>query len=94
MNLDSSGKKATGVTYINAQGQEIEQPAELVILSAFQLHNVRLLLLSGIGKPYDPVTGEGVVGKNYAYQMNSGISLFYGRIPTSIRLSAQVRPVW
>ncbi|WP_411751700.1 GMC family oxidoreductase [Serratia sp. (in: enterobacteria)] len=79
VNLDSSGKKATGVTYVNAQGQQIEQPADLVILSAFQLHNVRLLLLSGIGKPYDPVTGEGVVGKNYAYQMNSGISLFYDK---------------
>ncbi|ALX94756.1 GMC family oxidoreductase [Serratia fonticola] len=79
VNLDSSGKKATGVTYVDAQGQQIEQPADLVILSAFQLHNVRLLLLSGIGKPYDPVTGEGVVGKNYAYQMNSGISLFYDK---------------
>lgn len=79
VNLDSSGKKATGVTYIDAQGQQIEQPADLVILSAFQLHNVRLLLLSGIGKPYDPVTGEGIVGKNYAYQMNSGISLFYDK---------------
>lgn len=79
VNLDSSGKKATGVTYIDAHGQQVEQPADLVILSTFQLHNVRLLLLSGIGKPYDPVTGDGVVGKNYAYQMNSGISLFYDK---------------
>ncbi len=45
VNTDSSGKKATGVTYIDAQGNEVEQPADLVILSAFQLHNVRLLLL-------------------------------------------------
>jgi gluconate 2-dehydrogenase alpha chain len=36
---------------------------------------VRLLLLSGIGKPYDPVTGEGVVGKNFAYQYNGGINV-------------------
>lgn len=77
INTDSTGKKATGVTYIDAYGQEVEQPADLVILSAFQLHNVRLLLLSKIGKPYDPKTGEGVVGKNFAYQMNSGISLFF-----------------
>ncbi|MCH3696615.1 GMC family oxidoreductase N-terminal domain-containing protein, partial [Campylobacter lari] len=70
VNLDSTGKKAVGVTYIDAQGREIEQPADLVILSAYQMHNVRLLLLSGIGKPYDPKTNEGVVGKNYAYQMN------------------------
>ncbi|MFG6656665.1 GMC family oxidoreductase [Scandinavium sp. M-37] len=79
INTDSCGTTATGVTYIDAQGNEIEQPADLVILSAFQLHNVRLLLLSGIGKPYDPVTGEGVVGKNYAYQMTGGVSLFFDK---------------
>jgi len=73
--LDSTGKKATGVTYIDAQGREIEQPADLVILTAFQMHNVRLLLLSGIGQPYDPKTGEGVVGKNYAYQMNGAVNV-------------------
>jgi len=75
VNLDSTGKKATGVTYIDAQGREIEQPADLVVLSAYQMHNVRLLLLSGIGQPYDPKTGEGTVGKNYAYQMNGGINV-------------------
>lgn len=76
---DSTGKKATGVTYIDANGAEVEQPASLVILSAFQLHNVRLLLLSGIGKPYDPVTGEGVVGRNYAYQIDGAAKLFFGK---------------
>lgn len=73
--MDSSGKKATGVLYVDPQGREIEQPADLVILTAYQMHNVRLLLLSGIGKPYDPKTGEGVVGKNYAYQMNGGVTV-------------------
>ena len=79
VNTDSTGKKATGVTYIDANGQEVEQPASLVVLSAFQLHNVRLLLLSRIGKPYDPVTGEGVVGRNYAYQMTGGAKLFFDK---------------
>ncbi|WP_422385994.1 GMC family oxidoreductase [Izhakiella australiensis] len=79
VNTDSTGKKATGVTYIDANGQEVEQPANLVVLSAFQLHNVRLLLLSKIGKPYDPTTGEGVVGRNYAYQMTGGIKLFFDK---------------
>lgn len=79
INTDSLGTKATGVTYIDAQGNEIEQPASLVILSAFQLHNVRLLLLSGIGEPYNPYTGKGVVGKNYAYQMTGGINLFFDK---------------
>lgn len=75
VNLDASGKRATGVTYIDAQGREVEQPADLVLLTAFQLHNVRLLLLSGIGKPYDPVSGEGVVGKNLAYQFQGAINV-------------------
>jgi len=77
--LDSTGKRATGVTYIDAQGREVFQPAELVIVSAFQFHNVRLMLLSGIGTPYDPRTGKGVIGKNYAYQMMSHITLFYDK---------------
>jgi len=75
---DASKKRATGVLYIDENGQELEQPAELVILSAFQMHNVRLLLLSGIGAPYDPTTGQGLVGKNYAYQMVAGTAAFFG----------------
>jgi gluconate 2-dehydrogenase alpha chain len=74
---DGTGKKATGVLYIDGEGQEVEQPADLVILSAFQMHNVRLLLLSGIGEPYDPSTGNGVVGKNYAYQMCSETAVYF-----------------
>ncbi|WP_266180335.1 GMC family oxidoreductase [Dyella humicola] len=79
VNLDNTGKRATGVTYIDAQGQQVEQPADLVIVAAFQMHNVRLMLMSGIGKPYDPKTGTGVIGKNYAYQMMSSIALFYDK---------------
>ena len=77
VNMAPDGKQATGVTYIDAQGNEIEQPADLVVLCAYQFHNVRLLLLSKIGKPYDPATGTGVVGRNYAYQMTGGASLFF-----------------
>ncbi|WP_136650979.1 GMC family oxidoreductase [Paracoccus aeridis] len=72
------GKTATGVTYWDhAAGEEVFQPADLVILAAYQLFNVHLMLLSGIGQPYDPVTGEGVTGKSYAYQMNGSATLFY-----------------
>ena len=77
INLSPDGKTATGVTYLDEKGQEFEQPAELVVLSAYILHNVRLLLLSGIGKPYDPATGEGIVGKNYAYQITSSVNVFF-----------------
>ena len=76
INLDSTGKKATGVTYVDAAGREFEQPAELVLICAFPLNNVRTLLLSRIGKPYDPKTGEGVVGRNYSYQTTGGTIIF------------------
>jgi gluconate 2-dehydrogenase alpha chain len=75
--LDDTGKIATGALYIDESGREIEQPASLVILSAFQMHNVRLLLLSKIGTPYDPATGKGVVGKNYAYQMCAETAAYF-----------------
>ncbi|MBV8673850.1 MAG: GMC family oxidoreductase, partial [Acidobacteriaceae bacterium] len=78
INLDSTGKKATGVSYMDSQGCEFEQPASLVLCTAFILNNIRMLLLSGIGKPYDPVTEKGVVGRNYAYQTQSYLPVFFG----------------
>jgi gluconate 2-dehydrogenase alpha chain len=77
INLDSTRKQATGVTYIDAAGREFEQPASLVISTAFALNNVRLLLLSGIGTPYDPATGQGVVGRSYSYQTVSTVASFF-----------------
>src|SRR5690349_12775840 len=77
INLDSSGKRAVSVTYVDAAGEEFEQPAEMILLTAYILHNVRLLLLSQIGRPYEPATGEGVIGKNYAYQITSSVNVFY-----------------
>ena len=50
VNTDSTGKQATGVTYIDARGREVEQPASIVVLATY-CFNTRLLLLSGIGKP-------------------------------------------
>jgi len=78
VDLSDDKKQAIGVTYLDvASGEEVSQPAELVILSAFSFHNVRLMLLSGIGPPYDPARGQGTVGKNYAYQTMSSVTLFY-----------------
>ncbi|MDB4866545.1 MAG: family oxidoreductase [Cohnella sp.] len=72
------GNKATGVVYINTlTGEEIEQPADLVIMTSFVLNNVKLLLLSKMGTPYDPATGRGVIGKNYAYQISGGATGYY-----------------
>lgn len=77
VNMDKTGKKATGVRYADAAGREFEQPARLVILGMFAFNNVRMLLLSGIGTPYDPVTGKGTVGRNYAYQTVSQAQVFF-----------------
>jgi gluconate 2-dehydrogenase alpha chain len=75
--LDRSGKRATGVTYVDTSGEEWEQPADLVLLCAFQLFNVHMLLHSGIGKPYDPALGEGVVGRNFTHQVTSSVEAFF-----------------
>jgi gluconate 2-dehydrogenase alpha chain len=79
INLDRTGKRATGVTYVDTSGTEWEQPAEMVLLCAFQLFNVQLLLLSGIGKPYDPQTGEGQIGRNFSHQTMSGAIGFFDK---------------
>jgi gluconate 2-dehydrogenase alpha chain len=77
IDLDSTKKRATGVTYVDAAGREFEQPAGLVVTSMFALNNVRMLLLSGIGTPYDPKTGQGVVGRNYSYQTMGSAAAFF-----------------
>ncbi|QDH15266.1 GMC family oxidoreductase [Oecophyllibacter saccharovorans] len=68
--LSADGRHARGVRYLDGHqgGKERVIEAELVILAGFQFHNVHLMLLSGIGKPYDPVTDTGVVGRNFTYQ--------------------------
>src|SRR5919201_172742 len=77
VNLDSAKKRAVSVTYIDSRGREFEQPADIVLLTSYVFNNVRLMLVSGIGKPYDPVANTGVVGRNYAYQTPSGVTLFF-----------------
>ncbi|HEX4150631.1 MAG TPA: GMC family oxidoreductase [Steroidobacteraceae bacterium] len=77
INTDASGKRATGVTFVDTSGEEFEQPADLVILSAYTLFNVQLLLLSGIGTPYDPVANKGVIGRNFTHQTISDVESFF-----------------
>jgi gluconate 2-dehydrogenase alpha chain len=75
---DSDGKRVTGVTYTNVlNGAEFEQPARIVLLCAYALNNVHLMLLSGIGQPYDAAAQTGVVGRNYCYQTGTGATLFF-----------------
>src|SRR5699024_8433036 len=65
------GKKATGVTCgAMDTSDEFEQPADVVVLGAFTLANNRLLMMSEIGKLYDPKTTTGVIGRNFTGQFN------------------------
>ncbi|GBD48741.1 GMC family oxidoreductase [Methylopila sp. Yamaguchi] len=78
VDLHPDGKRAKGVTYTDVRtGEEFEQPADIVALCAYGLGNVHLMLLSGIGAPYDPDTETGVVGKGYCYQLTSTVQTFF-----------------
>ena len=69
---NENDSKAKGVIYVDERtGAEFEQPADVVVLSAFSFTNNRLLMLSNIGKQYDPETREGVIGRNFNGQYNS-----------------------
>ncbi|MGH2547970.1 MAG: GMC family oxidoreductase N-terminal domain-containing protein, partial [Thermomicrobiales bacterium] len=61
--------KASSVSYYDANGNEVEQPADLIIVGAWTIENMRLMMLSQIGEIYDPATGKGTVGRNYTYQL-------------------------
>ena len=65
-----NSRQVRGVTYLDSNGQEVFQPAEIVFLASWTLNNTRLLLLSGIGDPYDPATGKGTVGRNLTHQVS------------------------
>jgi gluconate 2-dehydrogenase alpha chain len=72
------GNKATGVRYIDTQtGEEFIQPADVVVLTSYVMNNAKLLMVSGIGEMYDPDTGRGTLGKNYAYQILPGATGFF-----------------
>jgi gluconate 2-dehydrogenase alpha chain len=74
---DPASRRARGVRYLDlTTGEECFQPADAVVLSAFTLTNTRLLLSGRLGRPYDPVTRTGVVGRNFCYQANSGVAVF------------------
>lgn len=73
----SDGKTATGVTYLDEDGREVFQPADIVCMNAYGLWNVHLMLVSGLGTPYDPQSRTGTVGRNYAYQTLAGANVLF-----------------
>ncbi|RNF39162.1 GMC family oxidoreductase [Planococcus salinus] len=72
------GDRVTGVRYIDTVTfEEFIQPAEVVVLTSYVMNNAKLLMVSDIGEMYDPETGNGTLGKNYAYQILPGASGFF-----------------
>ncbi|WP_313682877.1 GMC family oxidoreductase [Pantoea sp.] len=71
------GKTVKGVKFITKEGVEGFQPADIVCITAYQMDNVRLMLLSKVGEQYDPRTGRGTIGRNYNYQTCSSVTGFF-----------------
>jgi gluconate 2-dehydrogenase alpha chain len=79
--VQHDGGKARGVVYVNGDGDEVFQPAGMVFLASWTLNNTRLLLLSAIGKPYDPASGEGTVGRNLTHQVSIPAAIAFFKDP-------------
>ncbi len=58
---------AEGVEYMDGRGQQVMQPAGIVVLASFTPNNTRLLLLSTIGDPWNPNTRKGALGRNFTH---------------------------
>ena len=74
-----SNGKAEGLSYLDASGEEIVQPAGIVIVASWTLNNARLLMLSKVGEPYDPATGKGTTGKNLTHQVSQATRVFFDK---------------
>ncbi len=57
--IKNDGKTAQSVLYYDAHGAIQEQPADIIVVASYVFNNARLLLMSKLGKPYDPVSGTG-----------------------------------
>jgi gluconate 2-dehydrogenase alpha chain len=80
VNLDSEKKRALSVTYVDSRGREFEQPAELVLPTPYVLNNARLMLLSGIGQPHDPVANRAATSSVRAPSRKTAATTRPGRL--------------
>lgn len=72
---DSTGKKASGVEYYTASGEQIIQPASVVVLCAFTIENARLMLNSGNSQhPNGLGNSSGTVGRYLMSHPAVGVS--------------------
>jgi gluconate 2-dehydrogenase alpha chain len=80
--------RARGVRYMDANGDEVFQPADLIFLASWTLNNTRLLLLSKIGEPYDSETGRGLVGSHLTHQVSVPAATLFFEKPLNAFMGA------
>jgi gluconate 2-dehydrogenase alpha chain len=86
--LVAEKNRVRGVRYMDANGDEVFQPADLVFLASWTLNNTRLLLLSKIGEPYDPETGRGLVGSHLTHQVSVPAATLFFEKPLNAFMGA------
>jgi gluconate 2-dehydrogenase alpha chain len=67
LDVDPGTKTVTGARYYDASGNVHLQPAKVFYNGIWGLNLVRLMLLSGIGTPYNPSTVTGSLGRGTQY---------------------------
>ena len=80
--------RVRGVRYMDQQGEEVFQPADLVFLASWTLNNTRLLLLSKIGEPYNPETGTGTLGRSLTHQVSTASATVFFEKPLNSFMGA------
>lgn len=82
---DDASKRVRAVRYVASDGQEYEQPANVVILSAFVYENVRRLLLStSPAYPKGLANSNGQVGKYFMAQTYTIVNGQYDGVDAKI----------
>lgn len=75
---DASGGKATGIEYVDRDGEKQVQPASVVVLAAWAAQNPRLLLNSATGKHDKGLANRnGLVGKYLMTHFASGTNALF-----------------
>lgn len=83
--VDDATKRVRAVRYVDASGTECEQPADVVILSAFVYENVRRLLVSSsTAFPNGLANNRGQVGKYFMAQTYTIVNGQYDGIDAKI----------
>lgn len=82
VDVTPDGRRARGVTYIDADGRRRTERADIVVLAPSAIETARLLLMSGGGRhPHGLGNRSGQVGRNLMFHhFTTGVGLFTERV--------------